>query len=174
MAESEVKMLKADQVSAEKESTTLLTKVKELEGQSSAELLEKAEAQNEVNELRSQLHNQKVARAEERKKSEEIKQSAKKHFFDRAYATYDEALGEDTSSLTRGAGAVPSPASDITTSDRRGNDLENVLSVSNGGLPTGPTPPSSPGVNSSKKRPLESPMAGSPSKRSRNGEEGRE
>jgi hypothetical protein len=61
-----------------------------------------------------------MARAEERKWAEEIKQSAKKHFLDRVCAACDEGLGEDTSSLTCGARAVQSPTGDITTSDTTG------------------------------------------------------
>ena len=53
---------------AEKEDIRLRTRVEELKGQSSNELLEKKEAQNEVKQLRWQLQEQEGTIADQKKK----------------------------------------------------------------------------------------------------------
>jgi hypothetical protein len=97
--ESTVRSLEIHKVVADGVSSCLQTEIQQLRCESTAKTLENDETQNVVKELRSQLHHQEMARAEERKRAEEIKQSAKKHFSGRVCAAYDEGLGEDTSSF---------------------------------------------------------------------------
>jgi hypothetical protein len=148
----------------------LQMKIQKLESESAATTLEKEEAQKKVEELQSQLHQQQAAAAQEKKKAEEI---AKKDFFDRVCAMYGEGQRNDKSSLASGAGGVPLPVDDGTTSDRPGDNLENALSVSSGDLVTRPLSPSRLVEDTSKKRPLGTPASGTPSKKLRTGTKGR-
>lgn len=79
LTNGKINKLTADKGCAEEESKVLRARVKELEGQSAAELLDTADARNEVKDLQSQLQQKEAAVAIEMKKTEEIRESAKKY-----------------------------------------------------------------------------------------------
>jgi hypothetical protein len=170
LAKREASSLAIGNEVAERVLHRLQMKIQKMESESDATMLEKEETQKKVEELQSKLHQQQAAAAQEKKKAEDI---AKKDFFDRVCAMYGGGQRNNVSPLASGVGGVPLSGDDGTTSDRPGDNLENALSVSSGGLLTRPTSPSVCVEEANKKRPLETPRSDSLSKKPRNGTKGK-